>query len=681
MLNKLAVRNARRSMGDYLIYLVTMAIIAALMLAFDSMIFSENLRKLYAEGGTVMGAMLGLATFFILFIIAWLTHYMIRFMLEKRSREFGTYMLVGFKKKEIGRLFTRENTLLGAVAFVLGIVPGLFFQQLLTAVFYSIFGQEYHISVEVSGYGFLMTFCLFSFVYFFAMLRNRKRFKKMNIHDLIYLDRQNEKLQKKQGVFSAFWFFLSLAYMAVFFIFLFTGSFTMVNVWPMCLALIIAIYLFYIGISGALNLYLKQKGRKIYRGSNLFLLRQMSSKIKTMRFTMGTLTVLFDIALVGCSAAMMLGDYQKKMLEAEVPFDVIMFSDQKEDSFQQQLGILEKEAQINSTRVYRVYENGSTTVNDYLYDHLAYFDYETDLEKRKASGGSNEYFDYDTYMKLSDYNALRHMLGKESVSLKAGEYLIQTKERLQSVFAEFAKKQQLEADGRVLSCKGISTISFAQSGENGADYILVIPDQLADEMEPFYSLLAADLKGKAPDNLQAKLADTQQYENADTGDLETKITWGYGTNQVITMAATVLVKDNVTGEMRFILTAMSYPLFYVGIVFLCVAMTILSVQQLSDSAKYKFRYRVLSKLGLREGEINKVVLKQLAFYYLCPMLTAALISGVISIFASERFIFYTGIKTPVLFYYGMSLLAFAAVYLLYFAATYAGFKKNIYSAE
>ena len=40
MLNKLAFRNARRSMRDYLIYLVTMTIISALMLAFNSLIFS-----------------------------------------------------------------------------------------------------------------------------------------------------------------------------------------------------------------------------------------------------------------------------------------------------------------------------------------------------------------------------------------------------------------------------------------------------------------------------------------------------------------------------------------------------------------------------------------------------------------------------------------------------------------
>ena len=76
MLNKLALRNAKRSFRDYLIYLLTMVFTAALMFSFDSMIFSEDVKKLCAEAG-MMGAMLGLATFFIVLIMIWLVHYMI----------------------------------------------------------------------------------------------------------------------------------------------------------------------------------------------------------------------------------------------------------------------------------------------------------------------------------------------------------------------------------------------------------------------------------------------------------------------------------------------------------------------------------------------------------------------------------------------------------------------------
>ena len=40
MLNKLALRNARRSMRDYLVYLITMTAVAAMMFAFNRILVS-----------------------------------------------------------------------------------------------------------------------------------------------------------------------------------------------------------------------------------------------------------------------------------------------------------------------------------------------------------------------------------------------------------------------------------------------------------------------------------------------------------------------------------------------------------------------------------------------------------------------------------------------------------------
>ena len=90
MLGKLAFRNVRRSARDYLVYFLTMTFVTALMFAFNSLIFTEDIGEMYDIAG-VMIALVGLATFFIVLIVAWLINYMVRFMLEKRSQEFGIY--------------------------------------------------------------------------------------------------------------------------------------------------------------------------------------------------------------------------------------------------------------------------------------------------------------------------------------------------------------------------------------------------------------------------------------------------------------------------------------------------------------------------------------------------------------------------------------------------------------
>ncbi len=81
--------------------------------------------------------------------------------------------------------------------------------------------------------------------------------------------------------------------------------------------------------------------------------------------------------------------------------------------------------------------------------------------------------------------------------------------------------------------------------------------------------------------------------------------WCFGSDTVVTYAAVNLVRDNAVPEVRYMLSAIIFPAFYVGLVFVCVALTVLSVQQLSDSTKYRFRYDVLRKLGLDRRELSK----------------------------------------------------------------------------
>ena len=137
MLGKLALRNVRRSARDYLVYVLTMTFVVSLMSAFNSIIFSKDLQKMY-EMAAIMAAMIGIATFFIVLTVAWLINYMVRFMLEKRSREFGIYLLIGMNKKEVSGLYMKENLLLGVCSFVIGLGLGMLLQQVLLVVLYSV---------------------------------------------------------------------------------------------------------------------------------------------------------------------------------------------------------------------------------------------------------------------------------------------------------------------------------------------------------------------------------------------------------------------------------------------------------------------------------------------------------------------------------------------------------------
>lgn len=688
MLNKLAFRNVRRSARDYLIYFMTMAVVTALMVSFNTLLFSEEVQNLFQVAG-IMAAMIGLATFFIVWIIAWLIHYMIRFILEKRSREFGIYLLVGMKKREIARLYIRENMLLGAGAFAAGLGLGVLLQQVLLSVFYSMVQMDYHLRLEFNADCILVTAACYGGCYLLALLRCRRRFKKMNIHHLLASEKQNEEIRQSHERRRRLLLPLSLLFLTLFGIFLFhwknwdTGTLLF-----FLTGLILSIYLFYVGISAWIFCYVKDKKGGVYRGDMLFLLRQFSSKVKTMSFTMGTLTALFTLALLGSSVAFMFNHFQTQLLDSKFPFDVQLYSEQAGDDFQREIQLLKQETEVMDLYRYSIYENGTKQVNTWLYGHLKALggDYKKadgtpDWEAiDKNADGGYCYCEYDTYMKLSDYNYLRQMLGLAQIRLRENEYAIHLKERVLKETGDFSGSLKIEAKGRELSFAGYHTESFSQDGHNGGDYVIVVPDSAAEAMRPYYAELAADIKGTAPADLQDQLDELDSEETEDADEEEELGNFCCGSDTILVFSVENIVRDNLIPESKYMLCSIIFPLFYVGLVFLCVALTVLSVQQLSDSAKYGFRYKALSRMGCSNKRISRMILKQLLGYYMCPALMALAISGLISVYTGGRFNFYTGTPAPGAAYFLLSAALFFGIYAAYFILTYIGFKRNVLSA-
>ena len=222
MLVKLAFRNVRRSAKDYFVYFLTMTFVTALMFAFNSLIFTEDIGEMYDIAG-VMIALVGLATFFIVLIVAWLINYMVRFMLEKRSQEFGIYLLIGMKKKEVAHLYIRENAFLGAGAFLIGMALGVLLQQVIMAILYSMIRMKYDIHMEFNGSCILMTVGCYAGCYILALLRSGRKFRKMNIRDLMEAQKKNEEIKESHEQLKKWLFPVSILFLAVFGAFIFLG--------------------------------------------------------------------------------------------------------------------------------------------------------------------------------------------------------------------------------------------------------------------------------------------------------------------------------------------------------------------------------------------------------------------------------------------------------------------------
>ena len=690
MLNKLALRNVKRSMRDYLVYLITMIAVAAMMFAFNSLIFSKDIQEMCSEA-MVLGAMLGMATFFIVLIVAWLINYMARFMLEKRSREFATYLLIGLKKKQLSRLYMKENLLIGTVALLLGIGLGTLLQQIIMTVFYSVFSEDYHLRIQINGWCLFMTVCCYYACYLFALRRNRKMFKKMTIAELLRMDKKNDEIKPGHEKIKQWLFLFAVAYILVVYVMMVRGC-SVLTALILMAGFVVAVYLLFAGFSAFIVCRVQKKGKGMYRKERIFLYRQLSSKVRTMRFTMGTLTILLICALLGSSFALMFAKYQNQAIDYGMPFDVIIHSPAAGDDFAEEISVIESYSPILEQRAYEIYENGSQDMNRYYASHVS-----SVMEKHVDGEGNfipgREYYTYDTYMKLSDYNTLRQMLGEKPITLGENEYALQTKSRIKKDFGEDIYSQQVQAEGKTLTLSAVYTTGFSQNGINGADYLIIVPDEICYGMQAYYSAYVADIEGEGTVELRDALDEAHrhkhglmtydEYEAAWTAGEIGEDEWqddtleAGGTDEMIVMIADLFVRDADAAELKFVVTSVTFPLEYIALIFVFVAVTILAVQQLSDSEKYRFRYDVLKKLGMKRREVDRLIFRQLALFYLIPAVAAMVISSVIVIYAGNAFVKMTGAYGNGLYYFAISLLISAGVYIIYFLATYIRFKNNV----
>ena len=95
MLGKLAYRNTKRNIKDYLIYLITVTASFSLIFAFNLVANSDEIVKLCSSMDAFKNSLFAV-NILITFVICFLINYTTKFMFEKRSKELGTYRSIVF---------------------------------------------------------------------------------------------------------------------------------------------------------------------------------------------------------------------------------------------------------------------------------------------------------------------------------------------------------------------------------------------------------------------------------------------------------------------------------------------------------------------------------------------------------------------------------------------------------
>ena len=202
MFSKLALRNVRRSFRDYGVYLLTLTFGVCLFYTFNSIEGQGAIVYLSQNKNPMVEPILLLIDIFSVFVavvLACLILYANRFLLRRRKRELGTYLLLGLSQGQVSRLLFLETGLIGLISLAAGLALGVAASLGMSALTLTMFEMDMSalLALNFSPAAAGKTALYFGIIFLLVMALSGVQVSKSKLIDLIHGERKNEVLKPR----------------------------------------------------------------------------------------------------------------------------------------------------------------------------------------------------------------------------------------------------------------------------------------------------------------------------------------------------------------------------------------------------------------------------------------------------------------------------------------------------
>ena len=650
---KLSFRNIKKSFKDYAIYFFTLILGVAIFYVFNS-IESQTILLDVTESTyeiiDIMTSMLSAVSVFVAFILGFLIIYASRFLMKRRNKEFGIYMLLGMSKRKVSMILFFETILIGIVSLVVGLGLGIILSQFMSMLVANMFEADMtRYEFIFSGGACVKTLIYFGIMYLIVMLLNSINVGKCKLIDLMQTNKKSEVVKIKNPMFCTIVFVISSIALGYAY-YMVTGG---VNetiktskdiIKPIIIGGVSTFFIFW-SLSG-LILKIVMNMKNIYaKGLNTFTLRQVSSKINTTVFSMTIISLMLFVTICVLSSALSLKNSMTANLDELAPADIQLSIRVKNEDWLEQ-GYNENQIKNSKLTVRETLEMFEFDIDTYLEESVDYKIYQTEnLTFQDTLGESLEYIKNnftsmipytlpEDIMTISDYNRVAKFYGNEEYTLSKDEYIIIADYESMVNMRNIALKNNQEITvfehtlkPKYQECKkGI--VEMSSNHINAG--IIIVPNEIVDESYLAYNSTIGNFY---TDSLKEQKEMQEQIINLVKNPLASEYNLPTVNSRVDISEASIGIGALVT-----------FLGLYLGIVFLIASVAILALKELTESTDNKERYRMIRKLGADEKMINKSLFRQIAIFFMFPLLIAIIhsifgisfCSYIISTFGNEQ---------------------------------------------
>ena len=425
MYSKIAISNVKKSFKDYTIYFLTIAFAVCIFYSFNSIESQKallDMNKNQAEYMTIITTLISYVSVFVSFILGGLILYANNFLIKKRKKELGIYMTLGMRKGKISTILLMETLIVGILSLIAGLLLGLVVSQGLSLFTAKLFDVEMaQFKFVISGSAILKTILYFALIFGVLMIFNTRIIAKYKLIDMLTAARKSENIKIKSPVVSSIIFVVAMIILGTAY-YLVSESGLNPEKLGFKLSIVFGIIGtagFFYGIAGFL-LAIIQRSKNIYlKKLNIFVTRQISSKVNTNFVSMTVISLMLFITIVLLSTGLSFKSALEKGIIAPFDASVKLFTD--EDSKYKSMEEVFKA--IN----YDFKEEDPTFITSYTIDGIdpntMLKDYSVGDFKKSLDDGKYRWEHIDA-LKISDYNKIRSLYGEKPLTISDSEILV-----------------------------------------------------------------------------------------------------------------------------------------------------------------------------------------------------------------------------------------------------------------
>lgn len=659
MYSKLAFRNLKRSFKDYTIYFLTLVFGVCIFYTFNS-IQSQSimmeLNEVQASAFEQVESIMGYASIFVSFVLGFLIIYANNYLIKRRKKEFGIYMTLGMEKVSLSKIIFIETLLVGIISLAIGLGIGVLLSQglsVLTAKMFEVNLTKFKFIFSSSSM--IKTLLCFGGIYLIVLLFNSITIRKVNLIDLLTSSRKNENIKIRNIWISVITFIISCIIIGYAYYMTLKGGVAELDFKVNGLSILlgtVGTFLFFFSLSGFL-LKLAQANKKHYlKGLNMFVLRQINSKINTVFISMSFICLMLFFGICMFSGGLGINSAMNADIKDLTQYDLTCWN-------------------FNGANIEKVLEENGVDLSKYSGEYVSYTNYNSGLKYNDilSAEGKEKLKNYYPVSSnqavqvigISKFNEIMKMVKKDMIKLDKDEYAIFTdlKDSIKVFDKVLDSDKEINVNGFRLKPSEVNVMEVV-----AYDYMMkrnvctiIVNDSVTEELTAVSSFLNLNYNKNNSD-----------IEKLIKDEIDPVVKKEKGSLYYIT-------RDELVAESSSFGAIVSYLGIYIGGVFLITSAAILALQQLSESTENVERYNLLRKIGVDEKEINRSLLSQIAIYFIMP-LSLALIHSIVGLKFSGKIIELvggTGAMNNVL----ISLFVLILIYGGYFIATYFGAKKNI----